>query len=142
LQPVRRLGIRRALTIVLPTIIENEHRILDKLLGRKVQVLVVLFLHRAQVHGLLDHRVVILDFVFIDGLLERPRGAVVLHVVKEVEECVVVWTVARLARELVHVRGPAGFFDCGDAQGVNLAKWLPGLVARPFFGRLVNVVGF
>ena len=49
---------------------------------------------------------------------------------------VVVGPVAGLARELVHVRRPAGLLDGGDAHGIDLA----GTVGFPFFGRLVHDV--
>lgn len=68
----------------------------------------MLFLHGAEIHGFLDDFVVVGHFVAVDGLHKGPGGAVVLHVVEEVEQLVVVGAVTGLAGELVHVRGPAG----------------------------------
>ena len=47
---------------------------------------------------------------------------------------------ARLARELVHVRGPAGGLDGRDGHGVDRRQWLAGLEILPFFGwRVLDV---
>jgi len=51
------------------------------------------FLHGSKVHGFLDHVVVIEDLILVDGLLEGPGVAVVLHVVEEVQEGVEVGSV-------------------------------------------------
>ena len=138
LQLVRALRIRRRLIVILPAIIKNQPGVADEIVRRRVQVRFVLLLHRAQVHGLFNNLVVIGDFIPIDRLRERPRGAVVLHVVEQVEELVVVGAVAGLAREFVHVRGPARGFDGGNAHGVDFV----GAEFVPFFGRGVDDVGF
>lgn len=108
LQLVRTLHIRRALRIVLAAIVEDQSRVVDEIFRGRVEILLVLFLHGAEIHGFLDDFVVVGHFVAVDGLHKGPGGAVVLHVVEEVEQLVVVGAVTRLAGELVHVRGPAG----------------------------------
>jgi len=62
---------------------------------------------------------------------------VVLHVVEEMQELVVVWPVAGLSGQLVHVRGPAGGFDRGDGHGVDGAG-----AGFPLFGGGVHDVAF
>ena len=99
----------------------------------------MLLLHGAQVHGLLDHLVVVGHLVAVDGLRERPGAAVVLHVREQVQELVVVGPVAGLARQLVHVWGPPGGLDGGDGQGVDGPRDDAGLGPLP--RRLVDDVG-
>lgn len=110
---------------------------MDEILRGRVQILLVLFFHGAEIHGFLDDFVVVGDFVPVDGLHKGPGGAVVLHVVEEVEQLVVVGAVAGLSGELVHVRGPAGEFYRGDGH------WIYSTDARfPFFGWWVDDVAF
>lgn len=45
----------------------------------------------------------------------------VLHVIEQVEELIVVRSVARLAGELIHVRRPARSLDRRDSHGIDLA---------------------
>lgn len=98
------LGVRGCFAVVFAAIVEDQLGVTDEVFGRGVEVLFVLLLHRAQVHGFFDHFVVVGHFVTVDGLSERPRGPVVLHVVQQVQELVVVGSVARLPRQFVHVR--------------------------------------
>ena len=138
LQLIRALGIRRRLVVILATIIENQLGVPDEILRRRVQVLLVLLLHGAQVHRLLDHLVVIRHLVAVDRLRERPRRPVVLHIVEQVQELVVIRAVSRLARQLVHIWRPAGLANGQDVHGVKFA----GAGFLPFFGRGVHNVGF
>ena len=137
LQLVRMLGIRRRLIIVCPAIVKDELRIFDELLWTGVLVLLMLLLHGPQVHGLLDDLVVVGHLVLVDGLVEGPRRRMVLHIVKEMEELVVVWPVTRLPCEFVHVGGPAGSLDGRNGHGVDWGQGLSGLDIGPLFGRLV-----
>ena len=96
----------------------------------------MLFFHGSKVHGLLDDVVVVEDLVFVDGLLEGPCVAVVLHVVEEVQEGVVVGSVAGRAGEFVHDGGPARVFDGGDGEGVDGFD----VAFCPLCGRRVDLV--
>lgn len=62
----------------------------------------------------------------------------VLHIIQQVQQLVVVGPVARLARQLVHVRRPAGGLDGGDAHWVDGPK----VAGPPLLGRGVDYVGF
>ena len=119
LQPIRRFRIRRRLSIVPPTIIKDQLRILDKVVRGGIEILLVLLFHGREIHGLLDDVVVVVHLVCVDGLQKRPGIVVVLHVVEEVEKLVVVGSVARLAGELVHVGRPARSFDGGNGEWVD-----------------------
>jgi len=72
LQLIRTLRIRRRLIIILAAIIKHELRIPDEILRQRVQILLVLLLHRAQIHRLFDHLVIVSDFVAVDGLRKGP----------------------------------------------------------------------
>ena len=54
-------------------------------------------LHRAQIHRLFDNLIVICHFVPVDRLCEWPRGAVILHVIEQMQELIVIRSVARLS---------------------------------------------
>jgi len=142
LQLIRALRIRRRLVVVPAAIIEDELRIFDEVLRCRVQVLLMLLLHRAEVHGLLDDLVIIRHLVPVDGLREGPRRAVVLHVVEQVQQLVVIGAVPRLPRELVHVRRPAGVLDGGDGHRVDFREGAGPGGGFPFLGRGVHDVGF
>jgi hypothetical protein len=91
----------------------------DELLWRRIQVLLVLLLHRREIHGLFDDVVVVEYLVLVDWLLEGPRITVVLHVVEQMEEGVVVGAVARGACKFVHDGRPARVLDGGDGEGID-----------------------
>ena len=97
----------------------------------------MLFFHCIQIHRLFDNIVIVCDFVPVDWLGEWPRGLVVLHVVEQADELVVIGTMPGLARQLIHVWGPAGGFDGRDGHRVDLAG-----AVLPFPRRLVHDVGF
>ena len=63
----------------------------------------------------------------------------ILHIVEEVKELVVVWAVAGLASELVHVWRPAGGFDGRDSHGIDCTR---GAAVCPGFGGRVDDVRF
>jgi hypothetical protein len=98
----------------------------------------MLLLHRRKVHGLFNHVVVIEHLVLVDGLLERPCVAVVLHVVEEMEEGVVIRSVARRAGEFVHDGGPARVLDSRNGEGVDGFDSAAGPLRR----RCMDLVGF
>ena len=72
LQLIRTLRIRRRLIIILAAIIKHQLRIADEILRRGIQILFMLFLHGAQIHGLFDDLVVVGHLVAVDGLREGP----------------------------------------------------------------------
>lgn len=119
LELIGALGIRGRLVVVATTVIEDELGVADEVLGGGVEVFFVLFFHGGQVHGFFDDFVVVGHFVAVDRLREGPAGAVVLHVVQQVQQLVVVRPVPRLPRQFVHVGGPAGGFDRGDGHRVD-----------------------
>lgn len=72
LQLIGALRVRGRLIVILAAIIEDEARIADEVLRSGVKVLLMLLLHRAKIHWLLDHLIVIRDLVAIDWLREGP----------------------------------------------------------------------
>ena len=90
-------------------------------------------LHGRQIHGLLDHFIVIRNLIAIDRLGKGPCGAVVLHIVQKMQQLVVVGPVAWLARQLIHVWRPPRLLDRWDTQRIDLA-WS----VSPLLGRIVD----
>lgn len=135
LQLVCAFHIRTALDVVLAAVIEDQLRIMYEVLRRRIQIFFVLLFHGGEVHRFFDHFVIIGYFVPVDGLHERPGRGMVLHIVEQVEELIVVGSVARLAGELVHIRGPARSLYRRDVHGIDLAD-----AGLPFFGRSVDDV--
>lgn len=119
-QLIGRLGIRRAFVVVFATVVEDEPGVFDKVLGGGILVSLELALHGAKIHGLLNHVVVVRNIIAINRDKEGPCRVMVLEVIEQVEELVVVGSVAWLASKLVHIRRPSGGPDGGDIEGVDL----------------------
>jgi hypothetical protein len=107
------------LCIVASAVDRYESGVSDKVFGGFVSVVFEFLFHGAEVHGLLDDIVVVEDFVFVDGLEERPSVGAVLEGREEVHELRVVGVVAGLTGEGVHVQTPAGFFDGGYCERID-----------------------
>jgi hypothetical protein len=134
-QSVGRFGIGRGFVVVSPTIVEYELGVLDEVFRVRVGILLVLLLHRCQVHGLLDDIVVVCNLILIDRLLERPSISVVLHGIEKMEKRVVVGTVSRRPSQLIHIWRPPGSLDSWNGQWVDLARAI-----LPLLGWHVDII--
>lgn len=118
---IGRFGVGRAFVVVFAAVVKDELGIFDEILGSAILVCFELALHGAEIHGLLNHVVIVRHIISINRDKERPCGVVVLEVIEQVEKLVVVGPVAWLASKFVHIGGPSGGPDSGDVEGINLA---------------------
>src|SRR5579871_622489 len=102
-ESVGSLGIWSRFVIVFSTVFEDESCITNEILWIWIHVFFVLFFHGCKIHWLFDNVIIVLNFVLINWLLERPRICIVLHVIEKMKKLIVVWTVLRCTRELIHV---------------------------------------
>lgn len=129
------LGIGRGLIVVFAAIVEDQLRVTDEVFRGRIEVFFVFFFHSAEVHRFFNDFVVIGDLVAVDWLRKGPGGGVVLYVIEKMQELVVVGSMAWLAGQFVHVRGPAGSFDGRDRHWVNFVR-----PVSPLFWRRVHDV--
>lgn len=138
LQLDRALGIHGRRLVILFAIRKHELEIVDEVLWFQVSAVLEPFFHGSEVHRRRDDVVIVGDLVFVDGLQERPRLLMVLDLVEEASELVEVGAAAGFAGQGVHFRGPAGFLDGFDGEGVDGGED----AVLPLRGRLVDDVGF
>lgn len=72
LQFVRTLRVRRILVVVFPTVVENQHGILDEILRRRVHVFLMFLFHGRKIHRLLNDLIVVRDFISVHRLSKWP----------------------------------------------------------------------
>jgi hypothetical protein len=118
---VGRLGVWCALVVVLATVVEYEPGVFDKVFGSGILICLELALHGAEIHGLLNHVVIVRNIISINRDKERPCRVMILEIIEQVKELVVVGSVTWLASKLVHIRRPSRCPDGGDIEGVDLS---------------------
>lgn len=107
LELISRLGVGRAFVVVFAAVVEDEPGVFDKVLGGGILVCLELALHGAKIHRLLNHVIVVRNIIAINRYKERPCRVMILEVIEQVQQLVVVGSVAWLASKLVHIRRPS-----------------------------------